>query len=59
MKDKLKNKMKSKSDKFINKAKKNKDMKEIIDTKEKKEDINVNDINKENEEIMCFYCRNS
>ena len=58
MKDKLKNKMKSKSDKFINKAKKNKDMKEIIDTKEKKEDINVNDINKENEEIMCFYCRN-
>jgi len=59
MKDKLKNKMKNKSNKFIDKAKKNKDMKAIIDTKEKKEDINANDINKENEEIMCFYCRNT
>ena len=56
MKDKLKNKMKSKSDKFIKKAKKNKDMKNIIDSKDKNEDLS--DINNDNEEIMCFYCRN-
>ena len=54
MKDKLKNKMKSQNNKFINKIQKNKDMKNIIEDKDKKEDIN-----NDNEEIMCFYCRNS
>ena len=56
MKDKLKNKMKKKTNDFMDKAKKNKNMKNIIDTKDKKEENSEND---NNEEIMCFYCRNS
>ena len=55
MKDKLKNLMKQKSEKFIDKAKKDKKMKKIINTQEKDEEISDNN----NDEIMCFYCRNS
>ena len=54
MKNKLKNSMKKKSDKFMDKAKKDKKMKDIINTNEKIEETS----NKNNEEIMCFYCRN-
>ena len=55
MKNKLKNMMKMKSNKFVNKANKNKDMKKIINTKDLKDDMTKNE---NNEEIMCFYCRN-
>ena len=55
MKDKLKNLMKIKSDKFVDKANKNKAMKKIIDTKEQNVEITNNE---NNEKIMCFYCRN-
>ena len=55
MKDKLKNLMKMKSDKFVDKANKNKAMKKIIDTKELNEEKSNNE---NNEKIMCFYCRN-
>ena len=56
MKDKLKNKMKKKSESFMDQAKKNKVMKRIIDINEKNEEISKNN---DNEEIMCFSCRNS
>jgi len=51
----LKSIMNKKSDKFIQKASKSKDMKLIIETKISKEDKIRNE---ELNEIMCFFCRN-
>ena len=51
----LKNLMKKKNDKFIKKASKNQDMKQIIETKISKED---KDNKEEENEMMCFSCRN-
>jgi len=56
MKSNLRNKMKKKIDKFANKAVKNKDMKIIIENKINKDDNSI--IKEEENEIMCFYCRN-
>ena len=56
MKSNLRNKMKKKIDKFANKAAKNKDMKNIIESKISKDDNSI--IKEEENEIMCFYCRN-
>ena len=56
MKSNLRNKMKKKIDKFANKAVKNKDMKIIIENKISKDDNSI--IKEEENEIMCFYCRN-
>ncbi len=56
MKDKLKNKMKIKSNKFLDKALNNKTLKNFMETKDKNDEILSID---DNEEIMCFYCRNT
>lgn len=56
MKSYLKNKMKKKIDKFANKAVKNKDMKNIIESKNSEDDNSI--IKEEENEIVCFYCRN-
>ena len=56
IKSHLKSKMKKKSGKFLNKAIKNKNMEYILNAKTSKED-NTNE--GEEDEMMCFYCRNS
>ena len=56
MKVHLKKIMQKKSEKFMKKASKNKDMKKIIEEKISKDDKTEKE---EKDEIMCFYCRNS
>ena len=55
MKEHLKDMMKKKSEKFMKKASKNKDMKQIIESKISKDNNNETE---EEDETMCFFCRN-